>query len=257
MARAGPKTLGPSPTSSSNRLLRLLHPDDLAALEPHLEPYPLTMGEVILRPDEPVSHVYFVTRGMVSLVKLMASGKYMETGIIGREGMVGALAPLGTSAFTQEAIVQIGGTSLRMRSNILRNQLAVRPALRDLILRYVQALFAQVAQSVVCNSQHDVRQRLARWLAMGSDCIESSHLPLTHELLSRMLGVQRSSVTLALTSLKNEGLITTHQRGVKIVDRRGLQNACCECYGEVRREFRRLLGPSIFQDTTPQTATED
>jgi CRP-like cAMP-binding protein len=234
---------------SSNRLLGLLLAEDLAALKPHLEHYPLRAGQNLLRPDVPVKHVYFVSEGMVSLVQLMDNGKYTETGIVGREGMVGALAPLGASAFSHEAVVQISGVSLRMSADALRIETALRPALRDILLRYVQALFSQVAQSVVCNNQHPVKKRLARWLVMGADCLESKDLRLTHELLSTMLGVRRSSVTTGLAALKAEGLIATYQGGVKIIDHPGLKTASCECYAVVRKEFRRLLGPSIFQES--------
>lgn len=236
------------PRTPGNRLLALLMEADFAALEPHLEPYPLKKGVTLLRPNVPVKYVYFVSEGLVSLVQLLENGKYTETGIIGREGMVGAMVPLGASAFSHEAIVQISGMSLRMKAETLRIEVALRPALRDLLLRYVQSLFSQVAQSVVCNGQHTVRQRLARWLAMGADCVESDHLALTHELLATMLGVRRSGVTEDLNVLKKAGFIAAEKGGVQVLDYRGLQNAACECYGQVRSEFRRLLGPSVFQE---------
>ena len=244
-----PSAKNTMPTGSGNRLLNLLLADDLAALKPHLEPYVLKAGVTLLRPNVPVKHVYFVSEGMVSLVQLMENGKYTETGIVGREGMVGALAALGASAFSNEAVVQISGTGFRMNAETLRVQAALRPALRDLLLRYIQALFSQVAQSVACNNQHAVQKRLARWLVMGADCVENNNLPLTLELLSTMLGVRRSSVTEGLATLKAAGLVETHQRGVKIVNREGLEGEACECYEHVKQEFRRLMGPSIFQQS--------
>lgn len=238
----------PSHARNGNRLLALLPAEDRAALAVHLEPISLKARTTLLRPGEPVEHVYFVSEGMVSLVQLMANGKYTETGIVGREGMVGALVPLGASAFSHEAVVQIAGIGFRMRADALRVEVALRPTLRDLLLRYIQALFSQVAQSVVCNNQHELKQRLSRWLVMGADCIEGKRLPLTHELLSTMLGVRRSSVTDGLAALRADKLITTYPRGIEIVDRTGLQKSACECYSVVRKEFRRLLGPTIFQN---------
>lgn len=248
MPRRAPKP-PPAPGSrNGNRLLRLFRSEDLAALEPHLEPFPLKAGVTLIKPGISLSHVYFVQEGMVSLVQLMENGKFTETGIVGREGLVGGVAMLGASAFSHEAVVQISGSCLRMKAGTLRIEGALRPAMRDLLLRYISALFSQISQSVVCNNQHSVQSRLARWLAMGADCIESDELPLTHELLSVMLGVRRSSVSEALMLLKSEGVITTHQGGMTIIDRPALIAATCECYGVVRNEFRRLLGPSIFQD---------
>lgn len=231
-----------------NRFLGLLRADDLAALEPYLEFHPLKAGATLLRPDVAISHMYFVIDGMVSLVQLMECGKFTETAIVGREGVVGALAILGPSAFSPEAVVQISGSSFRIGAEALRAQAAVRPALRDLLFRYVMALHSQVSQSVVCNNQHSVPSRLARWLAMGADCTESEDLPLTHELLSGMLGVRRSTVTEALMELKKAGIVKTYQGGVKIVCRSALEGVACECYSTVRMEYRRLLGPSIFQE---------
>ena len=231
---------------SGNRLLALLAEDDFAAIAPYLEPHPLEVGATLLRPNVAVTHVYFVEEGMVSLVQLLENGEFIETGIVGPEGMLGALVPLGATAFSHEAVVQISGRCVRMKANEMRREVALRPELRDLLLRYVQALFSQISQSVVCNNQHSLQRRLARWLITGSDCIENNDLPLTHQLLSTMLGVRRSSVTDALAIFKANGLIKMHQGGVTIIDRANLQAASCECYCVVRGEFQRLLGPTIF-----------
>lgn len=245
---SAPKPRGSLCSRKVNRFLGLLRADDLAALEPFFELYPLKAGTTLLRPDTAISHMYFVIDGMVSLVQLMECGKFTETAVVGREGVVGALASLGASAFSPEAVVQISGSSLRINADVLRAQAALRPALRDLLFRYIMALHSQVSQSVVCNNQHSVPSRLARWLAMGADCTENEDLPLTHELLAGMLGVRRSTVTEALMELKKAGVVKTYQGGVKILNRAALEAVACECYSVVRLEYRRLLGPSIFQE---------
>jgi len=236
----------PSARITRNHLLSLLPAEDLAALTPHLRPITMKAGVVLIAPDKPIKKVYFVLDGLVSLVQLMANGKYHETGIIGREGMVGALAALGASAFSHEAVVQIEGEALCLDADRLRIEVALSPAVRDLSLRYIQALFSQVARSVVCNGHHPVRQRLARWLLMASDCTESTDLALTHELLATMLGVRRVGVTQGIASLKEDRLISPRRGGVKIVDMNGLRATACECYGAVREDVRRLLGDSVF-----------
>jgi len=241
---------------ANNRLLALLSDGDREALDQHLEPYPLKQGVTLVPPLAPIENVYFVTEGLVSLVQLLENGKYTEAGIIGREGMVGALAPLGAAAFSSEAVVQIAGSSLRMRASTLRVEASLRPGLRDVLMRYVQSLFAQVTQSVSCNIQHTVPKRLARWLAMAADCAETDTMPLTHELLSTMLGVRRTGVTEGLAVLKKAGLVSLYKGGVRISDPVGLQAATCECYNAVKLEFRRLLGPSIFPERPLQNSDE-
>ena len=256
MARTPSRSLSRSAARAiGNRLLTLLPAEDREALVKYLEPYPVKRGETLLQPNVAIHHVYFVSEGLVSLVQLLENGKYIEAGIVGREGTVGALVPLGAVAFSHEAVVQIPGMSLRMKADALRIEVAMRPALRELLLRYVQALFSQVTQSVVCNGQHAVHRRLARWLAMAADCVESDELPLTHDLLATMLGVRRSGITEDLAVLKRAGLIATRKGGLRIVDQRRIRAEACECYGTVRSEFRRLLGSSIFQETGTSTTT--
>jgi CRP-like cAMP-binding protein len=247
MVRAD-RRLSQSPSHrGGNRLLALLTDEDSRALKRHLYPVKLKTGQTLLTAHAPVKHVYFVSEGLVSLVQLMQNGKLTGTAIIGREGMVGALAPLGAAACSHEAVVQIEGIGLRMSAEVLRREMALRPALRDVLFLYVQALFLQVAQSVACNNQHLLQSRLARWLSMAADCTEAEDLPLTHELLSIMLGVRRSGVTQGLAALKSQGLIALRHGGVRIAHRSALRAEACECYGLVSREFRRILGVSVFQ----------
>lgn len=225
-----------------NRLLAALSEEDLGGLRPDLNLVTLSPGQTLLQPDVLIDYVYFPQHGLVSLVHRLEDGGVVQTGLVGSEGMVGALAPLGASAFSGEAVVQIGGPAFRIRAAALRVEVALRPALRDLLLRYVQALFAQVTQSVACNSRHGLHRRLARWLLMAHDFVDLNELPITHEFLSTMLGVRRAGITEGLASLKEAGLIATGRRRVVILDRPGLEQTSCECYGIVAAEYERLLG---------------
>ena len=225
-----------------NRILAALPEDDLLALRPHLELVALSPGQILLHPDVLIQHVYFPQHGLVSLVQRLEDGGFVQTGLVGSEGIVGALAPLGASAYSGEAVVQIGGPALRIRAGALRVAAALRPALRDLLLRYVQALFAQVTQSVACNGRHNLHHRLARWLLMAHDFVDLNELTITHEFLATMLGVRRAGVTEGLVLLKAAGLVDTARRRIVILDRPGLEQASCECYRIVAAEYERLLG---------------
>lgn len=225
-----------------NRILAALSEEDLGELRPHLERVALSPGQTLLQPDVLIQYVYFPQHGLVSLVHRLEDGGVVQTGLVGSEGMVGALAPLGASTFSGEAMVQIGGAALRMRAPALRVVVALRPAVRDLLLRYVQALFAQVTQSVACNSRHTLHRRLARWLLMAHDFVDLNELPMTHEFLATMLGVRRAGVTEGMALLREAGLIDAARRKVVILDRPGLERTSCECYGIVAAEYERLLG---------------
>ena len=235
-----------TPLRPGNRLLGLLPDDERAGIAPYLEPFKLEAGVTLLRPNIPVPHVYYIDEGLVSNVQLTENGEFIEISLIGVEGVVGAPVPFGVFAFSHETVVQISGSCTRMKAEDLRREVLQRPGLRDILSRYFLALFSQISQSVVCNSQHRVQSRLARWLLMVSDCIGSEVLPLTHQTLSTMLGVRRSSVTDALAVLSAHGVIKTYNGGIGIVDRDALNAIACECYVIVRNEFHRLLGPGIF-----------
>jgi CRP-like cAMP-binding protein len=178
---------------------------------------------------------------MVSLVLQLEKGRTVEVGLIGKEGMVGALAPLGATAMSGEATVRMAGSALRMPAGVLRIETARSPRLMDLLLRYLQALFAQVSQSVACNSQHTVSERMARWLLMAHDCADGNEMPLSHELLATMLGVRRPGITVAMGQLKKAGLIDSRRGRVVVLDRRGLEQSACACYRAVKAQYKRLL----------------
>jgi CRP-like cAMP-binding protein len=227
--------------SIDNRLLLALPQEELDRLRPNLEPVDLPLGQMLLRPNELIDYVYFPQKGMVSLVLQLEDKRVIEVGLIGREGMVGALAPLGATAMSGEARVQMAGSALRMRAGVLRTEAARNLGLMNLLLRYVQALFAQVSQSVACNSQHPIVERMARWLLMAHDCVEGDELPLSHEFLATMLGVRRAGITVAVGQLRDAGLIDSRAGRFSILNRRGLEASACECYRAVKAQYERLL----------------
>lgn len=217
-------------------------PSDLfATISPALEPVDLPRGKVLFEPGEKITHVYFPNQAMVSLVSLMEDESISEIGIIGREGMVGLPAIWGGESSDYQAIVQVEGGGYRLSASLLRQEFCNSVVLRDLLLLYTQALFTHVSQTAVCNAQHHVEARLARWLLIVQDSVQSSRLSLTQEFMAEMLGTRRPSVTVAARALQTEGLIRYSRGKIVVLSRDGLEAKACECYRRVRNEFSRLL----------------
>jgi CRP-like cAMP-binding protein len=236
-----PERLVPGRLEVGNRLLGGLSQSDYDQVRAHLTHVPLSQHQPLLSPTAPTNYVYFFESGMVSLVLTLEDGNTVEVGLVGRQGIVGVLAGLGASRISGEAMVQMPGSAWRMETDMLRKEIAVIPTFQQMLLRYVQALFAQVTQSTACNMRHALPQRLARWLLMANDCAETNEVRLTHEFLSMMLGVRRS-VTTALKGLSDLGIVAASRGRILILDRKRLEAAACECYRTVRAEYERLLG---------------
>jgi CRP-like cAMP-binding protein len=225
-----------------NRLLASLPVDDLGRILPYLEHVELPRHQRMMQPGVPTDSVYFPETCMVSLILVLEDGAAIEVGLIGREGLVGVLAGLGASAISGEAIVQMSGSALRMPTRILREEMGLNSALRQMLLRYVQALFSQISQTAACNARHALPQRLARWLLLARDCAETNELMLSHEFLSMMIGVRRAGVTVALSELKRNDIIASSRGRIVILDQKRLEASACECYRTVKLEYDRLLG---------------
>jgi CRP-like cAMP-binding protein len=225
----------------ANRLLGLLLPKDYERLRPHLEPIPLAYRQSLYRAHRPIGFVYFIETGVGSLVNTMANGQAAEVGTIGNEGVVGLPLLLGDDRAPTSVYVQVPGAGLRMKAALFNEELARSASMRTVMLRYAHAFFNQVAQSAACNQFHSIQQRCCRWLLMTHDRMQSGEFLLTQEFLAMMLGVQRTGVTAAASVLQRAGLIRYKRGNVTIVDRRGLQQRSCECYGVSKREFDRLL----------------
>ena len=227
---------------TTNRILNALTRSEFESLSAHLDPINLSSGEVLYRPEQPITHVYFPNRGTVSLVSTFEDGTSVEVGMVGNEGMFGVCVFLGSVASPLLAQVQLPGDGLRMRAGVLRREFQKGGQLQDLLLRYTQAFITQIAQTAACNRAHPADGRLAKWLLMCGDRANSGELRLTHEFMSQMLGMRRAGVTEAACLLKNAGLINYTRGNVTIVDRAGLEALSCECYPLVKKEFTRLVG---------------
>jgi CRP-like cAMP-binding protein len=227
---------------TSNRILNALAPSEFERLSSHLDPINMSSGEVLCRPDQPVTHVYFPTRGTVSVVSMFEDGGTIEVGMVGNEGMFGVCVFLGSVASPLLAQVQLPGEGLRMRADVLVREFRKGGQLQDMLLRYTQAFITQIAQTAACNRAHAVEGRLAKWLLMCADRAQSGELPLTHEFIATMLGTRRAGVTETACKLKEAGLISYTRGNVTIVDRAGLERLSCECYPLVKKEFTRLVG---------------
>lgn len=225
----------------TNQLLAALEHADFAALEPHLETVSFPRGQVLYEPGDSILHVYFPQDAVVSLVNIMEDGGSVEIGVFGREGVLGLLSALVTREAFGRYIVQMGGATSRIpfeRLNEVRN---ARPKLRQLIMNYGEVLLAQTFQTVSCNAVHVVEARCCRWIMSMHDRTDQDTMPLTHEFLAAMLGVQRSTVSVVTRTLQTAVLIRQSRGGITIMDQAGLEDAACECYSRIRRVYQRLL----------------
>jgi CRP-like cAMP-binding protein len=238
-------TLEEAPPATSNRILNALTRPEYERLAPHLEPFKLWAGDVLYHPEQPVTHVYFPNRGTVSVVSIFEDGGTVEVGMVGNEGMFGVSVFLGSVSTPLEAVVQMPGDSLRMRSDVLKREFKKCGQLHDVLLRYTQAFITQVAQTAACNRAHVTDGRLAKWLLMCADRAHSKELELTQEFIATMLGTRRAGVTEAAGRLQGAGLISYRRGRITVLDRAGLEAASCECYPVVRKEFDRLVGNHI------------
>jgi CRP-like cAMP-binding protein len=227
---------------TANLVLRALPRTVLHRIRPHLELIDLPRGHVLARIGTPVHHVYFVNRGVVSLVKTMQDGRTAEVGAVGIEGVAPVSALFGFENAVLDAIVQVPGSGFRMSRRSLRSEMAHSRALQDLIQHYVQWTVSQLAQTAACNRLHGLEERCCRWLLVAHDSALADTFMLTHEFLAMVLGVQRVGVTLTAGILRKAGLIDYSRGQVTIVDRVGLEEAACECYRTMRAQLDELFG---------------
>lgn len=230
------------PFPINNRLLTALTDQEFQRLARHFEPVSLTFGEILYQSGERVRNVYFLNeQTLASLIVTMEDGKSVETCVIGSEGMVGIQAFLRTRSTPNRVVVEIAGSALRMRANVLRDEFNKGGTLQDLLLRYTHARFTEVLQVAACNHLHSVKERLSRWLLTIHDRTATNDLPLTQELISRRLGAHRSSIGDAASLLRQRGLIRYLRGRITLLDIGLLTAATCECYEIVKAEFSRAL----------------
>jgi len=200
----------------------------------------LNAGHILYQPEDQIEHVYFPTEGIISLLTAFGDGSTVEAGVIGREGMLGTAVVMGAKTTPHQALVQADGQALEMASRDLKAEVEKDGLLLDLLLRFTNALFTQVAQTAGCNRAHTLEQRLARWLLLTHDRVQQNEFAITQDFLSRMLGVRRAGVSVAANTLREMRAIDYRRGKVIVLDRSGLENASCECYSIVKAEYDRL-----------------
>ncbi len=211
-------------------------------LRVRLEEVPLTFRQVIYEPETPFEYVYFPHSGVVSLVTEFEDGSAVEVGTVGPEGIVGLPIFLEDEVMAGRAFVQVPGQAARIRKEIYRDVIDACPCLHRLLSRYTLALVNMLAQNSACNRTHSVEERLARWLLITQDRVHEPRFPLTQEFIGAMLGVSRPTVSTTASILQKAGFVTYVRGVITVTDRTGLENASCECYRIVRRQFDRLIG---------------
>lgn len=228
-------------TTSDNQLLTVLPREEYQRLTSHLELVRLTPGKILYNVGDTVRHAYFPEGGMISLLSTTESGRTVEVGMIGNEGMTGIPIILRSSVVPYQVMVQIAGNARRIKGDVLREELNRGGLLQDLLLRYTHTLLTQIAQSAACNRFHTVEERLCRWLLVTRDRVQTDTLYLTQEFLSHMLGVPRSSVTTSAAALQEQGLIRYRRGKIIILNRPSIEAASCECYRLVREGIKHLM----------------
>ena len=227
----------------SNMLLDSLTASDAASIRPILKPVHLKSKQILFEAGGHVKAVYFPTGAVISLVIGLSSGATVEGAMVGRDGVVGASPALDSKISLSRAIVQLEGSSLMCEVGALRGTALQSHTFLSTLIRHEQTLFAQAQQSTACMANHDVEERLCRWLLRGRDLCGSDNLKFTQEFIAEMLGVRRSSVTLAAKTLQQAGLIDYNRGQIQILDLEGLQESTCECYEAVKDHYALLIGP--------------
>ena len=225
----------------ANHLLAALPPAELQRWLPHLEAVDLSLGRVLYESGIALSHVYFPTTAIVSLLYVMEDGASAEIAVAGNEGLVGISLFMGGESTPSRAVVQSAGRGFRLTAAFLKGEFAHSLPVLHLLLRYTQALITQMSQTAVCNRHHTLDQQLCRWLLLSLDRLEGKELVMTQLLIANMLGVRREGVTAAALKLQDAGLIRYTRGRITTLNRAGLEARSCECYSVVKLEYDRLL----------------
>jgi CRP-like cAMP-binding protein len=233
-----------SVASSQNHLLSALPPAESQRWSGLLEIVDMPLGWVLYESGGTLSHVYFPTTALVSLLYVMEDGASAEIAVVGNEGVVGISLFMGGESTPSRAVVQSAGKGLRLRATDMKEEFDRAGPVLHLMLRYTQALITQMAQTAVCNRHHSLDQQLCRWLLLSLDRLQGNELVMTQELIANMLGVRREGVTEAALKLQHAGLIRYVRGHITVLDRPGLEKRSCECYAVVKKEYDRLL-PTI------------
>jgi CRP-like cAMP-binding protein len=224
-----------------NQLLAALPEAEWQRWLPQLEPVEMPLGRVLYESGSKLTHVYFPSTSIVSLLYVMEDGASAEIAVVGYEGIVGISLFMGGQSTTSRAVVQSAGQGFRLKANLMMREFNRAGPVLHLLLRYTQALLTQMAQTAVCNRHHSLDQQLCRWLLLSLDRLQSEKLVMTQELIANMLGVRREGVTEAAGQLQQAGLIEYRRGHITVLDRVRLEQRACECYAVVKKEYDRLL----------------
>ena len=224
-----------------NHLFHSIPTIEWERLLPHIESIKLPLGKVLYEPGMKMSHVYFPSTAIVSLLYALENGSSAEIAIVGNEGVVGISIFMGGESTSSRAVVQSAGEGYRIKSSILLEEFNRAGPVMHLLLRYTQALITQMTQTAVCNRHHTLDQQFCRWLLLSLDRLPTNELLMTQELIANMLGVRREGVTEAALKVQKAGLIKYARGHISVLNRLGLEKRTCECYQVVKSEYDRLL----------------
>lgn len=234
-----------------NRLLQALSLEDFALLAPHLEQVALPKGMLLIEPNQVIKHVYFPETAVASVIAINSENRPVEIAIVGREGVVGPSVILGVNRTPHQSFIQMEGMGYRIAAPCLTQALEASPTLQGLLLRYIHVLTVQTAATAMSNGSSVLSERLARWLLMCHDRVDSNELALTHESLSLMLAVRRPGVTEAIHLLEGAGIIKARRAHITIIDRERLEEAAGDSYGMPEAEYERLISrQAVLRMTT-------
>jgi CRP-like cAMP-binding protein len=233
--------MAPPSDPRQNHLLAALPDAERQRWLPQLEAVELPLGEVLYESGTTLSHVYFPTTAIVSLLYVMESGASAEIAVVGNEGLVGISLFMGGGSTPSRAVVQSAGQGYRLEAAAMKEEFNRAGPAMHLLLRYTQALITQMAQTAVCNRHHSLDQQLCRWLLLSLDRLQGNELVMTQELIANMLGVRREGVTEGALKLQQAGIIRYARGRITVLDRAALEQRTCECYAVVKKEYDRLL----------------
>jgi CRP-like cAMP-binding protein len=230
-----------SPDPRKNQLLAALPKAELHRWLPHLEYVDLRLGEVLYEAGGTLSHVYFPTTAIVSLLYVMKNGESAEIAVVGNDGVVGISLFMGGDSTPSRALIQSAGGAYRLSAQLMKDEFDRGGPVLHLLLRYTQALITQMVQTAACNRHHSLDQQLCRWLLLSLDRLQGTDMMMTQDLIANMLGVPRDGATEGALKLQTAGLINYAGGRIRVLDRGGLEKRTCECYAVVKNEYDRLL----------------
>jgi CRP-like cAMP-binding protein len=228
-----------------NKLLAALPEAEWQRWSNRMEYVDFKLGQVLYESGSTLTHVYFPTDTIVSLLYVMENGASAEIAVVGNEGLVGVSLFMGGESTPSRAVVQSAGHGFRLPGQVMKDEFNRAGPVMHLLLRYTQALITQMAQTAVCNRHHSLDQQLCRWLLLSLDRLEVNELVMTQELIANMLGVRREGVTAGALKLQEAGLIRYARGHISVLDRTGLEKRTCECYAVVKKEYDRLLPEKV------------